>query len=185
MTRIFSMSVPLFIALIVLFGFQTTFTSCTKTTTHYDTVTVTKSDTTVKTDAVALSDTAVTVQLLTASPWQLQYIRMVSGDSVIYYTRGGTSNENFDTELITFSSNFTGTFVDPTGTSHSFTWAWSNSTNTQITLVITTGIPLLPTETIVWDNVRFKNDSLLFDQYDSLGTVNQQAECVMIPLTTL
>ena len=185
MTRIFSMSVSLFIALIVLFGFQTTFTSCTKITTHYDTVTVTKTDTTVKTDTVALSDTAVTVQLLTASSWQVQYVRMVSSDSIIYYTRGGTFNENFNAELITFNSNLTGTFVDPTGTSHSFTWSWSNATNTQITLIITTGIPLLPTETFVWDNLRFKNDSLLFDQYDSLVTVNQQAECVMIPLTPL
>jgi hypothetical protein len=185
MTRIFSISCSLIIALIVLFGFQTTFTSCTKTTTHYDTVTVTKTDTTVKTDTVALSDTAVTVQLLTANPWELQYIRMVSGDSIIYYTRGGSYSENFAAENITFSSNLTGTFVDPTGASHPFTWSWSNATNTQITLIITTGIPLLPTETFVWDNLRYKNDSLLFDQYDSFGTVNQQAECVMIPLSTL
>ena len=185
MTRIFSVSGSLFIALMVLFGFQTTFTSCTKTTTHYDTLTVTKTDTTLKTDSVALTDTAVTVQLLTASPWELQYIRMVSGDSIIYYTRGGAYNENFDAELITFSSNLTGTFVDPTGTSHSFTWSWSNSANTQITLIISTGIPLQPTETVVWDNLRFKNDSLLFDQYDSIGTLNQQGECVMISLSTL
>jgi len=185
MTRIFSISCSLFIALFVLFGFQTTFTSCTKTTTHYDTVTVTRTDTTVKTDSVALTDTTVTVQLLAASPWQLQYTRMVSGDSIIYYTRGGAYSENFAAELITFSSNLTGTFVDPTGTSHSFTWSWSNATNTQITLVITTGIPLLPTETVVWDNLTFKNNSLLFDQYDSIGTLNQQGECVMIPLSTL
>jgi hypothetical protein len=185
MTRIFSISCSLSIALFVLFGFQTTFTSCTKTTTHYDTVTVTKTDTTVKTDSVSLTDTAVTVQLLTTNPWELQYTRMVSGDSIIYYTRGGAYNEDFDAEYITFSSNLTGTFVDPTGTSHSFTWSWTNATNTQITLIISTGIPLLPAETVVWDNLRFKNDSLLYDQYDSFGTVNQQAECIMIPLTTL
>lgn len=185
MTRIFSISVSLLIALIVLLGVQTTFTSCTKTTTHYDTITVTKSDTTLKTDTVALSDTAVTVQILTTGPWELQYTRMVSGDSIIYFTRGGAYNENFDAELITFSSTNTGTFVDPTGTSHSFTWSWSNSANTQITLIISTGIPLQPTETVVWDNLRFKNDSLLFDQYDSIGTLNQQGECVMISLSTL
>jgi len=155
MTRIFSISCSLSIALFVLFGFQTTFTSCTKTTTHYDTVTVTKTDTTVKTDSVSLTDTAVTVQLLTTNPWELQYTRMVSVivSSTIPEVALTMKILMPNTSLLV---RILRDFVDPTGTSHSFTWSWTNATNTQITLIISTGIPLLPAETVVWDNLRFK-----------------------------
>jgi hypothetical protein len=175
MSRIIALALPCFLAFFILFGASTGFTSCTKTNTKTitDTVDITKTDT-------VNADTAVTTQILTSHTWMLQYYRSVTGDSIVYYTRGGAYNEDFDAETLAFSSNLTGTFVDGSDASHSFTWSWSNSSNTQLSFVVANPSPL-PSQTIVWDNLAYRNDSLIVDQYWSYETTNSQAEAVFVP----
>ncbi len=182
MPRLISLSASLFFVYFLLFGFQTSFTSCTKTTTRIDTVTLTKIDTTttIKTDTVSAADTTLTLQILTSNTWIIQYIRSVTDNTIVYYTRGGSSTENFDAEYLLFNSNLTGTLVDPTGASHTMTWSWSNATNTQLTFITSNPSPE-PSQTTIWDNLRMKGDSLLCDQYFTYLTVNSQSEVVMIP----
>jgi hypothetical protein len=179
MNRVFSISLSILTIVILLFGFQTTFVSCTKTSTT-DTVTITKIDTLTKTDTLSTSDTAITIQLLTSTPWKLLYLRGVSDDTIVYYTRGGQYNENFDAQLITFNANMTGAFIDGNSGNHTFTWNWSNSSNTQLTWVATNNPPF-PTETFVWDDLRYRNDSLLFNQYSTFEGNNSQVECILVP----
>jgi hypothetical protein len=181
MNRIIALALPCFLAFFILFGASSGFTSCTKTNTKTDTVDITKTDTLTKTDTVN-TDTTVTLQILTANPWQLQSILGVTDDSVVYYTRGGQYNEDFDAQLYTFNANQTGTFLDGAGGSHTFTWTWSNSTNTQITMIISNPSPL-PAMTNVFDNLRYKNSSLLFDQYWTYEGISSHSQCVMTPQT--
>ena len=179
MSRVFSVSLSILTIVIVLFGFQTTFVSCTKTSTT-DTVTITKIDTLTKTDTLSTSDTAITIQLITSTPWKLLYLRGVTDDTIVYYTRGGQYNQNFDAQLLTFNANMTGAFIDGNSGNHTITWSWSNASNTQITFVASNPPPL-PAQTVVWDNLRYRNDSLLFDQYWTFEGINSQSECIAVP----
>jgi len=179
MSRVFSLSLTILTIVIFLFGFQTTFVSCTKTSTS-DTVTITRIDTLIKTDTLSTPDTAITIPLITSAPWKLLYIRGVTDDTIVYYTRGGQYNVNFDAQLVAFNANMTGTFIDASSGTHTITWNWSNSSNTQITWVASNPSPF-PSQTVVWDNLRYRNDSLLFDQYWTFEGINSQSECVAIP----
>jgi hypothetical protein len=180
MKRILGFSLSLFVIFMIMCTFQTGFTSCTKTSVT-DTITITKIDTTVmvKTDTIS-SDTALTLQILTANSWKIQYLRAVTDDTITFYTRGGTYNQDFDAEYVTFNANLTGVLVDAVGASHQMTWNWSDSSNTQITFIIQNPLPLVP-QTTVWNNIRYKNDSLLLDQYWTYAYINSQAEVVWIP----
>ena len=160
----------------LLLMLQAGVTSCSKEPVLFDTVTVTKRDT------VYIKDTAVSLQLLTANAWKLQEIRGVQGNTIIYYNRGGTGNtENFDREYIQFRANNTGTYIDGDGASHGMTWSYSNAEETKITLVIQNPAPT-PSHTMVYDNLRYKNGALLFDQYWSYNNVNFHAQVVRTPL---
>jgi hypothetical protein len=181
MKHIFSLGLPAFILIFLLFGFQTTFISCTKTVTNTDTVTVTKTDTLVKTNTDTVSkDTAITVQLLASRPWQLQYIHSVTDNDTVVYTRGGAYNVDFDSQVITFNSNFTGSVVDIASAFHSTVWSFSpDSVNNELILVVNNQ-PSLPNQTYTWSNMTYRNDSLLVDQYSNYQGVNSQAEIIWV-----
>jgi len=159
---------------IILFTFQSSLTSCTKDKTIYDTVTVVKTDT-------VITDTAITLQLLTANSWKMQEIRGVVGNTPLYYLRGGTTGntDNYDNEYLTFNANKTGVYVDPAGGNHQLTWDFSNSTNTKITFVIQNPSPAA-SQTVVYENLRYKNKALYFDQYWTYNGTNSHAQGMRI-----
>lgn len=160
-------------------------TSCTKDNTIYktDTLMVIKKDTltVVQKDTVIIKDTAITLQLLTSKSWVMQEIRGVQGNNLLYYKRGGTSNtESFDADHIKFDANKTGTYVDGNGATHQISWDFSNSDNTKLTFIVSNPVPLT-SQTVVYDNLRYKNGVLLFDQYWTYNNINSHAQAIRTP----
>jgi hypothetical protein len=159
---------------IVLLMLQTGATSCTKEVTVYDTVTVTQKDT------IIIKDTAISLQLITGNSWKVQEIRGVEGNTVLYYKRGAAGNtENFDIEYITFNADKTGTYFDAVGTTHAITWDFSNAELTKLTFVVQNPVPI-PGQTVVYENLRYKNGALLFDQYWTYNNKNSHAQVIRI-----
>ena len=164
-----------FLAFAFLLLFQSSITSCTKDQTIYDTVTVTKTDT------LIIKDTAVSLELLTANSWILQDYRGVSANTIVFYQRGGTSNtENFDNEYIRFIADGTGTYFDQSGAMHQITWEFLNDEKTRLSFVVSNPAPL-ESQMVIYDNLRYKNKSLLFDQYWSYNYINLHAQAIRIP----
>jgi len=173
MKRLFSALTLLTIPLI--FMLQVSTTSCTKENIKYDTVTVTKRDT------IIIKDTVLSVAILTANSWKLQEMKGVLGGVNRYYLRGGSSNtESFDNEYITFNQNGTGTYVQNNGIQNSITWSFSNEAHTKLTLTL---LNTPATFTVTWDNIRYKNKSLIYDDYytDGNTNLNEHSQQIRIP----
>lgn len=160
--------------------------SCTKDKTIYDTVTVIKHDTTtlIHNDTTIIKDTVVTSEILTAHPWKIQYLRGVYGGDTVVYLRGGSNNtQNFDADYLTFQADGTGFNNDAVGGSHQITsWKFTNAEHTQITFnYYATASSIY--HFITWDNLRFKNNSLMYDEYyhDNITGANVHDQGIRIP----
>lgn len=178
MKKIFSFSAIILFCLFI--SLQPTLSSCTKDKTIYDTVTVIKRDTIVqiKVDTLKITDTTVTAQILTAHPWKLQEIRGVKNNSAYYYLRGGNSNtDNFDNEYIIFNANKTGSYFDNNGGQSSLTWDFIGQDNSKI--IYTVNFPSVVT-TINWENLRFKNGAIKYDEYYSQNGFNSHSQASRI-----
>jgi hypothetical protein len=168
-------SVSSFLVFASLLFLQTGVTSCTKEKIVVDTVTVTKTDT------LIIQDTTVSLELLTANSWKLQEIRGVNGNTMVFYERGGTLNtQNFDNEYIRFRADGTGTYFDASGATHQITWEFSNEARTKLTFVVSNPAPL-ESHIVVYENLRYKNQALLFDQYWTYDNINSHAQVIRIP----
>jgi len=176
------------ILLISLLTMQGGLTSCTKDHTIYDTVTVIKNDTVtvIQKDTVTIKDTMLTAEILSANQWKYQvYVGVFGGDSIFYY-RGGTSNTfNYDNDYIEFynDGSQTGFSQDANGYSHLIKeWQFTNPEHTQMTFkwYITSSSIY---HSVTWDNIRYKNKSIMFDEYyhDNYVNVNVHNQTVRIP----
>jgi hypothetical protein len=171
---------PLLVFAFYLFLY-TGVTSCTKEkiipkeTIILDTVTITQTDT------VIIQDTAISLDLLTANSWKLQELRGVNANTILFYERGGTSNtQNYDNDNLRFEASGTGVYLDENGYTHQIKWEFSNETNTKLTLVISNPAPD-HSHTVIFENLRYKNKALYFDQYWTYNDVNSHAQCIRIP----
>jgi hypothetical protein len=151
-----------FVVFAFLLSLQTGVTSCTKEKT------------------VLIQDTAVSVELLTANSWKLQEYRGVDANTIVFYERGGALNTaNFDNEYIRFRSDGTGSYFDQNGVTHEFTWEFLNEAKTSLTFVVSN--PFGPSQAVFYENLRYKNDALLFDQYWTYNSINSHAQGIRIP----
>ena len=170
------------LAFAILLMLQTGVSSCTKEEIIRDTVTVIERDTLIETDTVIIKDTAISMELLTANSWKLQEIRGVTGSTILFYQRGGSSNtQNFDPEYITFFTNKTGVYHDGNDNNNTIVWDFLNSEKTKLTFTITNLAPL-PDQTVYYENLRFKNGALWFDQYWTVAGVNHHSQVIRTPL---
>ncbi len=155
-------------------------TSCTKDKTIYDTVTVIKKDTVIIRDTIVIKDTVVTAELLASHPWKIQEIRGVDEGSILYYLRGGSNNTNsFNNEYYTFNANKTGFEVDDAFITRQIP-NWSLSGSQIIKLTMTYNVTPTITMVITWDNLRFKNNALYYDEYFSNPVVGNDAHSQVI-----
>lgn len=172
------------ILIVCLFITQVTLTSCKKDRVLYDTVTVIKKDTLTVTDTVVIKDTTLTAEILTANQWEYQVFRGVfGGDSIVYY-RGGTNNTaNYDGDYIEFYTDGTGFSQDANGYSHLIkNWQFINPEHTKMTFeYYVTNSPIF--HFVTWDNIRYKNTSLMFDEYyyDNYALKSLHDQTVRIP----
>ena len=153
--------------LMFVISFEGGLTSCTKDHTIYDTVRVEKRDTVTVRDTLTISDTLVTEAILTANPWKLLELRAVNEGTILYYLRGGSSNtDNYDFEYYVFNPDHTGYEMDNAGIAHNISqWTLSNPDNPKLTC--TYYVNATTTMLLTWDNLRFKNKSLYYDEYYS------------------
>ena len=135
-------------------------TSCTKTNT------ITKTDTVTKTDSILVpeKDTLVTTAILTANSWEAIYDRAMVGGEMLFYMRGATSGNtmDLDNEYITFNSNGSGIYTEPSGTQDSFTWSYSDSSYTK--LVWIWNISPQPV-TVTWENLSYHDDAIHYTEW--------------------
>lgn len=135
-------------------------------------------------DTVYLKDTVLTEALLTAHSWKTQEVRGVIGGDTIYYLRGGVHNtESFDNEYITFNADKTGSLHDNAGYSHAIiSWDFANAEHTKIVMDIYNDNVIHSIYT--WDNIRFKNNNLYYDDYffDKYRQVYAHTQEIRIPL---
>ena len=146
-------------------------TSCTKTTIKTDTITVTKTDT------LQEKDTTLTTAILTANPWKAIYDRATVGGNMLFYQRGGTNNTmNLDNEYITFKSDNTGVYTDNSGTQATFTWHFTNATNTSIELLSN-----LSSNVNVWENISYDDNALHYTDYLIANGITTLSTEVRVP----
>ncbi|MEJ0107155.1 MAG: hypothetical protein WDO19_33530 [Bacteroidota bacterium] len=162
------------ILLMVLSFFEVGVTSCTKDNTIYDTVTVK--------DTLIIKDTVLTAEILTAHPWKYQEYRGVwGGDDFVYIRGGGSNTKNFDTDYIVFYSDGTGNHRDIEGNDHLIKeWQFVNNEHTKLTFKY---YNLLIEDFFTWDNIRYKNNALRYDEYfhDNYLNINVHDQSVRIP----
>jgi hypothetical protein len=150
--------VSILVTLSCLFLLQGSITSCTKK--KLETVIETKHDTL----RILEQDTALTATILTANSWKIREIRaLVSGSNYIYYSRGGSGNtQSYDNEYITFNANNTGTYVDNSGLQTTFTWNFTDASNTKLVWVWNA----IPSPiTMTWENIYYEDASLRYTEY--------------------
>ena len=89
--------------------------------------------------------------LLTASTWQMQESRVIDGNNMYYYQRGGQENTvNFDNDLYKFETDNTGIYFY-NGQQYKFNWKYLDAEKTKMEMIILYPTPLI---------VNFENISL-------------------------
>ena len=167
--------------ILILASFEGGLSSCTKDKTIYDTITVVTKDTFTVTDTLIIQDTALTAEILTAHPWKIQELRGVMNDSIIYYLRGGSANKiNYDNEYLLFNMDKTGSYQDANGAQRVISWDFVNDEMTKLVFVIYNTPANFP---ITWEHIRYKNNSLFYDEYytDGNNGYNWHGQGIRIP----
>jgi hypothetical protein len=102
---------------------------------------------------------------LTAHPWKLQELRGVLEGTVLYYSRGGTTNTlSYDNEYVVFNSDKTGYEIDQAAATHVIShWALSSAEKPKLTFTYY-NTPAI-TSVITWENISYKNNGLHYDDY--------------------
>ena len=109
-----------------------------------------------KKEATAQTTTTLTKeQILVAKTWKVDKLHHVISGQYSSYTNGGanTTGINYNNLRFTFNSNGTGTHIDQTGTSYSFTWQFT-STDKRILQITVNG------RTDVWDMLEIADNYL-------------------------
>jgi hypothetical protein len=118
------------------------------------------------------------MEVITANAWVIQESMGVVGGSKLYYQRNGNDNtESFNKEYIVFNANKTGTNVYNDGNQTKFKWEFANEEKTKL---IWTVRNTPATFTIVWDNIRYINKTLYFDEYYTDGNTGMHAHTQQI-----
>jgi hypothetical protein len=161
-----------FVALAFLLSFQGSITSCTKTRTIVDTITVTRVDT------LHEKDTLLTAAILTANPWKPLEMRGLVNDTYVYYVRGGSNNtQSFDNEYMTFNSDSTGIYSDNAGTQTTFTWNFTDASNKKLVWVWNLPSPV----TVTWENINYDDGAIRYTEYANQNGFNTLVSEVRIP----
>jgi hypothetical protein len=158
----------------ILLTLQSGLTSCVKEVIIRDTTTITKIDTVTirRTDTLTIKDTAMSEAILTANAWKIQEVQGVLEGTIIFYIRGGSSNTgNYDNDYYVFRPDKTGFSIDAVNGTHNISrWEFANPEKTKLVFTYF-NVPSI-SSTITWDNIRYKNKSLHYDNYYTDNNTN-------------
>ncbi len=167
------------VALAFLLISQVGVISCTKTETIIDTVTTIKVDTVIRVDTLREQDTTLTAAILTANSWKPLEMRGLVNDTYVYYLRGGSTNtQSFDNEYMTFNANNTGVYHDNAGGNTSFTWNFTDASNTQLIWVWNNPTGQI---TITWENINYDDGAIRYTEYYNQFGSNILVSATRIP----
>lgn len=128
-------------------------------------------------DEVVTSPTIVPQQatkptdLLTSIAWKAEESRIIEGNNITYYKRGGQQNSiNLDNDLYKFNADNTGTWTI-NGQDYKFTWNYSNTEKTKVKMVIQYPTPLV----VDLENIVINATSFSYTRLQQLNGVNLMA----------
>jgi len=128
-------------------------------------------------DEVVTSPTIVPQQaakptdLLTSIAWKAEESRIIEGNNITYYKRGGHENSiNLDNDLYKFNGDNTGTWAF-NGQDYKFTWNYSNAEKTKLKMVIQYPTPLV----VDLENIVINATSFSYTRLQQLNGVNLMA----------
>jgi hypothetical protein len=174
MTRIFSLFAVLLCATLL-----TSTTSCTKTNTNTIIKTEIDTLTVIQKDTITIKDTTLTTAILTANSWKELKVKAELGGNFLSYTRGGSGNTiPLDNLSITFNSNGSGTYVDNSGVVSTFTWSFTDATNSTIIWYWNNAVPAT---VVTWENIVYKNASISYTEFYTYSGQNALSDETIIP----
>lgn len=123
-----------------------------------------------KPENVAIPATGNT-ESLTGNTWKMEESRVIDGNNMSYYKRGGGENTiNFDQDLYKFNTGNTGIYFY-NGQEYKFNWKYLNAENTKMEMVI-----LYPTPLIVnLENIMLTATSFKYTRLQKVNGVNMVA----------
>jgi hypothetical protein len=117
-------------------------------------------------------------EVLTSTSWKMEEIRFLQNNTFYYYKRGATGNSlSFDSDVITFNTNKTGTYIGD-GTTYPLTWDFTDAGKTKVSIIINYATPL----TVTMENISYTNTSLKYTEYYNRNGTNTLASVSRIPL---
>ncbi len=109
--------------------------------------------------------------VLTAVTWQMQESRVIEGNNMFYYQRGGQENTiNFDEDLYKFNADYTGTYFY-NGQQYKFNWKYLDAEKTKMELIMQYPTPLV----VTLENVSITATSLKYTRLQKVNGVNYVA----------
>jgi hypothetical protein len=131
----------------------------------------------IKTEPIKQDPTQVTEQpvmsgsLLTANTWQVEESRVIDGNTISYYKRGGAENTiNFDDDSYKFNTDNSGIYFY-NGQQNKFTWKYVSDDKNKIEMVIRYPIPLI----VSLENISVTATSLKYTRIQKVNGVNYVA----------
>jgi hypothetical protein len=109
--------------------------------------------------------------LLTVVTWKMEESRVIDGNNMMYYKRGGQENSvNFDNDLYKFDNDNTGTYFY-NGQQYKFNWKYLDAEKTKMEMII-----LYPTPLIVnLENITLTATSFKYTRLQKVNGVNYVA----------
>lgn len=108
---------------------------------------------------------------LTSTAWKTEESRIIEGNTITYYKRGGQENSiNLDNDLYKFNADNTGTWTF-NGQEYKFTWNYSNTEKTKMKMVIQYPTPLV----VNLENIIVTPNAFSYTRLQQLNGVNLMA----------
>ncbi len=130
-----------------------------------------KNDEVVITPITASPQPTVAADPLTGVSWKAEESRIIEGNNVTYYKRGGKENSiNLDNDVYTFNADNAGVWSF-NGQDYRFSWEYTNAEKTKIKMIIQYPTPLL----VNLENVAIASGRLSYTRLQQLNGVNLMA----------
>lgn len=108
---------------------------------------------------------------LTSRTWQMQESRVIDGNNMFYYQRGGQENTiDFDNDMYKFNSDNTGTYFF-NGQQYKFNWKYLDAEKTKMEMVLQYPTPLI----VNLENVSITPTALKYTRIQKVNGINYVA----------
>ena len=119
----------------------------------------------------ATTEVALTEKPLTLFTWRMEESRVIDGNNVSYYKRGGQENTiNFDNDFYKFNSDNTGIY-SYNGQDYKFNWTYRDAEKTKMEMIILYPSPLI----VNLENITLTASSFKYTRMQKINGLNYVA----------